>query len=387
VVVGGGGRFLILHLKKLQQLAVFDVSQVKVVKYLPLPTNDIEYTAGLKKMFVGLKDLKQIQRWDLTKLAVELTVAAPEGGINGMGTGANVDGPLVVVGNKRIWLVNPSTLKGEPYPSKHWGNDGSAWGPSQVQVSFDGSSVAFFGGGWAGIEVSNLIGNKVGSVHDGGYVHGHLLIAGNGSLVFPQDGGIVRSDLSSKVTGLEGQPIPGVDSAFSMMFQKGKKASLVLFSNSDPRPLATLRDVPELAKDSKLPIWQRVHLIPRAKVLVTVGEGNDRLVLRKFDLAAELEAEGIDYLFVASAPVTSATKGGKYTYKMDVRSKKGEVKVSLQSGPKGMTVSKDGLIQWSVPGRGEEEVQTVIVEVSDGSTQTIFHTFGIRVGEGSTLKR
>ena len=37
----GGGKYLLLHLKSVRQLAVFDTEQSKVVKYLPLPTSDV----------------------------------------------------------------------------------------------------------------------------------------------------------------------------------------------------------------------------------------------------------------------------------------------------------------------------------------------------------
>jgi hypothetical protein len=36
VAVGGGGRFLVLHVKDKRQLVVFDLSQGKVLKELPL---------------------------------------------------------------------------------------------------------------------------------------------------------------------------------------------------------------------------------------------------------------------------------------------------------------------------------------------------------------
>ena len=105
VVVGGSGRLLILHLKKLRQLAVFDVSQAKVLKYLPMPSSDIVYAAGSKKLFVGVKDLKRIQRWDLTKLELELTVATPEGGVGALACGAASLGPIVMT---QLYLISRS---------------------------------------------------------------------------------------------------------------------------------------------------------------------------------------------------------------------------------------------------------------------------------------
>jgi hypothetical protein len=389
VAVGGAGRYLILHLKKLRQLAIFDVSQAKVIKYLPMPSSDICFAAGLKKLYVGFKDLKRIQRWDLARADLELTVAAPEGGIGALATGASSLGPVVMIGDnsKKFWLVNPATLRAQPYPSKNWGTEGSAWGPVHVHVSFDGSTVVACGGGWAGIELSTLSGNKVTGLHAGSYVNGDTLVSGNGALVFPDGGGMIRSDLTSKVSGIDGKPFPADDPAFSLAFHKDKKKpSLVIYSNADPRPLITLRDLPELAQDSKMPLWQRVHLIPAGKVLVTLGEGHGHLLLRPFDLTKELDAEGIDYLFVESAPLSQARRGMNYRYKMQILSKRGGVKAELQAGPKGMTVSKEGVINWAVPMRPTEDHATVIVQISDASGQTIFHSFGIDLTENVTRR-
>jgi hypothetical protein len=389
VAVGGAGRYIVMNLKKLRQLAVFDVSQAKVTKYLPMPSSDIVFAVGAKKLYVGVKDLKRIQKWDLAKLELELTVAAPEGGVGAIAIGAASLGPVVMIGDnsKKFWLVNATTLKAEPYPSKNWGTEGSAGGPVHIHVSFDGATAIACGGGWAGIELSSINANKVTNVQAGSYVNGDALVSGNGALVFPDGGSIIRSDLTSKVTGVDGHAFPADDPAFSVAFHKDKKKpSLVVYSNADPRPLITLRDLPELAQDSKMPLWQRIHLIPRAKVLVTLGEGHDHLILRKFDLAQELEAEGIDYLFVESAPTAHAQRGSRYTYKLQIRSKKGGVKTELQSGPKGMSISKDGLLQWAVPARPTEDHATVIIQISDGSGQTIFHSFGIDLGESTTRR-
>lgn len=389
-LVGGGGRYLLAHLKKLRQLAVLDVGQAKVIKYLPLPSSDVLFAAGLGKLYIAYKDLRQVQRWDLARLQMELTVAAPEGGVEAIATSPGADGPLLLVGQKRFWILDPASLKATRFPSKNWGTDGSAWGPTRVHVSFDGSTVVACGGGWAGIELSNLAGSRVANQEAGGFVNGDTLVAGNGSLVYPDKGGILRSDLKSKVTAIEGEPFPADDPAFSLAVRqnkdrrKGRSAAsggLVIFANADPRPLITLRNLDELTKDSKLRWEERVHLIPRGKVLITVGDGGDRLILRPFDLARRLDEEGVDYLFVESAPASAATCGARFTYRMRVRSKRGGVKAQLQSGPPGMTISPDGLLTWQVPAHPPEAQVTVIVQVSDDSGQTTFHSFSLLLSE------
>src|SRR5439155_6316637 len=50
--VGGGGRFLIFRLPKTRQLAVFDVTAGRGVKYLPLAEDGALFAAGATKLYV-----------------------------------------------------------------------------------------------------------------------------------------------------------------------------------------------------------------------------------------------------------------------------------------------------------------------------------------------
>ena len=53
VTEGGGGRFLIFYLKKLNQLAVFDVSAARIIKYLPLDAEDVAIAASAYSFFTN----------------------------------------------------------------------------------------------------------------------------------------------------------------------------------------------------------------------------------------------------------------------------------------------------------------------------------------------
>src|SRR5262249_23403607 len=77
VAVGGGGRFLLLALPKMRQVAVFDANEGRVVKYLPVGASDIKLAAGMTKLLVALPESRILQRWDLTSLTREVTVPLP----------------------------------------------------------------------------------------------------------------------------------------------------------------------------------------------------------------------------------------------------------------------------------------------------------------------
>jgi hypothetical protein len=58
LAVGGGGRFLILHLDKIRKLACFDVNEAKVVKYIDLPEDNVKFAAGQDVLLIGLPGAK-----------------------------------------------------------------------------------------------------------------------------------------------------------------------------------------------------------------------------------------------------------------------------------------------------------------------------------------
>lgn len=142
---------------------------------------------------------------------------------------------------------------------------------------------------------------------------------------------------------------------------------------------ASTKRCSELEEKSSLTIQQRVHLIPRANVLVAVGKGSDSLILRSFDLMQALEDEGIDYLIMESTPRRRAERDTEYNYPMKVRSRKGSVKFSLQVAPEGMTISSEGVLTWNVPRKYEGSEAPVIVQVSDDSGREIIHSFRLSI--------
>lgn len=131
---------------------------------------------------------------------------------------------------------------------------------------------------------------------------------------------------------------------------------------------------------------QRYHFIPDAQLLVTIPTNADRLVLRKLNVDEALEKSGIDFLFVASAPVPQATPGKEYSYPVAVKSKKGGLKYKVDAGPAGMKVSPTGTVSWKVPADFKEAQVDVIMTISDSSGQEIFHTFKIAIAEAAKEK-
>src|SRR5262249_28997765 len=76
VAVGGGGRYLILHVAELHKLAVFDVSAAKIKGQIDTPGPAPRFAAGLDKLVV-LQNATTLERYDLETLKLEQTVETP----------------------------------------------------------------------------------------------------------------------------------------------------------------------------------------------------------------------------------------------------------------------------------------------------------------------
>src|SRR4029077_7174861 len=98
---------LIFHLPKLKKLALFDVNETRVTKYIPLAEEDICFTAGLDCVVIGLKKGGKLERWSLTTFELEKSVATPfKEDIKGVLMGHASNGPLVANG----YLLDLSTF-------------------------------------------------------------------------------------------------------------------------------------------------------------------------------------------------------------------------------------------------------------------------------------
>ena len=74
VCVGGGGRFIFLNIPEQKKLAVFDVLEARIVKYLPAAEVGIRFAASLDKLFIANPNAGALQRYSLVSFEREVTV-------------------------------------------------------------------------------------------------------------------------------------------------------------------------------------------------------------------------------------------------------------------------------------------------------------------------
>ena len=109
VTVGGGGRFIILHLAKLRKIAVYDVHEGKIAGYIAQAEDNLFMAAGMDKLMIALPDKKIIQRWNLKTLEREVAAPLPvEGKVTGLCMGSASQGPLLVAGAATLIVRRPS---------------------------------------------------------------------------------------------------------------------------------------------------------------------------------------------------------------------------------------------------------------------------------------
>ena len=117
VAVGGGGRYLIFHLPKQEQLAVFDVNEARIVHTIPAADKDVKFSAGMNALLVVLPAAQTIERWSLATGKRETTAPLPDAeSVRSACLGSASAGPLLLCRNtgqvrNRFQLLDVDTLK------------------------------------------------------------------------------------------------------------------------------------------------------------------------------------------------------------------------------------------------------------------------------------
>jgi len=400
VVAGGGGRLLLFYLKKLQQIAIFDVNQAKIVKYVHLTSDNVCYAAGAGRMIVAAPDQGVLQRWNLRMFEKDLTVALPTASnVQALAMGWASAGPALMYDGSSISFIDPETLR--PADIKLAPSTNVPWWSGQrlnVRASGDGTCFAAWSlsGSPSGIRTMTLEGKAAVPryQHDSA---GALLPSMDGSLLFTAMG-VLDVDLKP-LAGESFQNVACVPSYHPAYFiavanfrayqrsigQPQAKSTLSIYAAADRKLLFSIPADEDFGMNPyvRVPIQgqtllgyeKRLHFFPSANLLVTVSSSRDELRLERLRILDELNKSGIDYLYVDSLPVMSISPGSTYSYAIQVKSKRGGVKLSLDSGPDGMTLSPEGRISWHVPPSLKEVEVPVIVSVKDASDQEIYHSF------------
>ncbi len=374
ICVGGGGRFLILHLPKLKKLAIFDVNAANIVRYIDLKEDKASFAAGLDKLVIAYPTKGSLERWNLLTGEQEFARTQPD--LSHVVMGSASQGPIAT--NRGFFdlltllPVPILTPRGLPSATSPVSADGTVFGAWKTNQS-PGTSISFV-----------LTGNELKRFEEGD--HGHVAPGPDGRQLFTK-----RGVLSSQLTGLshitydQGYCLPSSEPNFYLSLTSdkvptGNALSVYLLGVKEP-----------ILKDAKFDHgirfdgwdresfgpWKRVFFIPQAKLIVFFPHGNDRLELRRLDVDDLLDKSDIDYMYVTSPSTALARRGTVFSFGLTARSRRG-ASFGRRSSPEGLEITPAGAMEWHVPQDFRDDMVSLVAILSDGRRE-VFHTMTIRI--------
>jgi S1-C subfamily serine protease len=395
VAVGGGGRFLILYLRTLHQLAIFDTSVARIVKYLPTGSQKIVFTAGAEQLMVGSVAQNVISSYSLKTFEKEATATMPvTGSISAIIMGAHSQGPLLVVSGTEnppeafLSLVDPATLA----LKRTWPRTKLTFlgirDTFQIRASADGKVFSTWdtASDPSGLRTMTFEGNDVQM----NYLHepvapvvpgpdGRVMYTAKG--LYTVEAKLIGQPESYNQGGLR---IPAIQGNYYIEIDGKGRMTLCLPGAPNTRiPIPKLDDMgiedfwQRRDENSSFTLDKRFHFIPDAHLIIYIPNTNDRLLLRQIDPGQAIKDAKMDYLSVSSSPVTSAAANSSFVYQIQVESNRGGVEFQLVSSPRGMKLTPSGKLTWTTGATPSEE--NVIIRITDASDKEFFHAFKIYI--------
>jgi hypothetical protein len=422
VSIAGSGQHLVLKLKGEKRLAVLDTSSHKI-ETIELPSADFAFAAGADVAVVFLRETNELQSWDLKSLKmIKAKEFADPIDVVRMVMGHSWNGMAILRVKRRNdqnlqqphWLLDVRTLSVIKSPGSqemNFAQMGPLMGAGEnlhYRASGDLSRVTC----WASNQSPTGVGLwvRVESTYRGMYNHdsaGYLAI-GDNNIIYTGSGAIM-SDAAAPASpnafqqiGTVGKIadqslIPGLGGRFFLGI--GLDGQLGVYQADHETPLCTLDAMAQWARpkstnpnvgqpgNAKVPpgmidpfsptqltLDKRFVFAPSLGYIAYLPSTDDRLVFRRFDLRASLEAAGQDYLIVLSSPRTQARADSVWTYTMKSIARREPVKYILERAPEGMTLSPQGQLSWKIPARIEGRGRVIVV-VEDTGGKQVRHAF------------
>jgi S1-C subfamily serine protease len=403
VAIGGAGRFLIIGMAGEKQLILFDLSEAKIAATVNLPEEKFLLAADRNHLIVYLPTTQIFQRWSLSNFQKEAEVPNPLGTeVKALAMGSTSSGPLVAYAptsdalSHDIKFLDPTTLapvksKFGPFPAQTKVGD-----PSKTSLicSADGEMIVvrsksdFLIPRWraVGIQWIPITGAKAPMPSaDGQFIIDH-------GQVFNDKGQALGPNRSRKgaavwcVPALQGNLSLSLNETHDESNQVFLKPMLHIGGEAEtlavlPQRIDSLSGLVNWFTGQTDPFERHVFLAPEYGVLAVIPWENNRIEVYRVGLDQVLKESKRDYLFVLGQPPAEAKKGAAYRYAINVKSKKGDVKIKLESSPAGMQMEGDHTLVWDVPRDFSDKEVNVVVSIVDASGQAIRHSFWIHLDE------
>jgi hypothetical protein len=320
VVVGGAGRYLVLKLPGAKRLAVFDVNAAQLVGSIPIKNENDRFAAGLEDVMVLQGASGTMERYSLKTLKRDASVALPvKGLIKSVAMGSASRGPLLVhwsVGDQQLdhatfTLIDPIRMRVRENDVKVYPALGTSYRDLvHLRASANGSVFGMWCTSHSPSGVGVIVATEPGAQTY--YAHtslGHVVPGPDGMALFtgrgtcrpqvsltqteePQDGSVLPAEhgvmfLRIGPQGDTGHGAPRRNNAPNRQPAVTKGETLTICTPGRDKSIARLTDVdtvagPEDWLNHDFTFDKRVHLIPDARLVITIPNSNDRLVLYRY---------------------------------------------------------------------------------------------------------
>jgi hypothetical protein len=310
VAVGGAGRYLVLHLPGLHKLAVFDVSAAEVIGHIPVKEDKCLFAAGLKDVVVLLPGAGTIERWSLKTFEREVVTALPVKGVpKAVAMGSASRGPLLVhwatgtqdLDRASFALVNVERMQLVESDLKVYPALGHSYRDLvHLRASANGRVFGMWCTSHSPSGVGVIIAGAAGTEsYYGHWSGGHVVPGPDGTVLFTRVGTCAPQQSLTNMQQPQGNAVlPACHGDYYLSLPQagtpqpgrppaGPAGAVTLRALGKDRPIATLADLNLPAPGEE---WikhdftfdKRVHLIPEARLIITIPASNDRLVLYRF---------------------------------------------------------------------------------------------------------
>jgi hypothetical protein len=294
VCVGGGGRYLILHVPTARKLVVFDTSTLKVARTLAVTTDDLLFAAGMDKLVVVYPVEKSIVRYALATLKYEAdapleTTQRPTFAAMGSGTA----GPLVLGGvpsqmnasRMALTFLDLETFKEVKIDKAEGDFQVTTAAPAHLRVSADGRTLGLWRAELlpSGVQIARLAGNTIRGAYKADSA-GEVTPGPDGQKVYTEQG---VYDLDARPEDSRTPVVPALEGTghLSVSGPAAGKRTVRVWGPAADKPLATFDDLPgfngqrdPFQRDNpNLALDHRLFWVPPARVLILVPPAADRL--------------------------------------------------------------------------------------------------------------
>lgn len=408
--LAAGGKLLLLYLKEIKKVAVFDIQKERIITLIPIGSENALITAGIDKMLAILPSETLVESYSLKSFKREKVKPIPiQGYIKNATMGYASHGPLLILSadstetsakmQYSLWDINTLEelqIKEFDAAKRRFDDD--------IHIRASGNGKVFgcgkFNSGNICIETFTIIDDRV-KVSFQPNKAGHIVPNSDGTKILTGLGIVMTPEVKEKIPKdrKKRMPViptlhpnlyisvptkPNVGHSSNKLPFKGMKPGLHIFGQKNRivfLPDLKLGEPPEKRYNSPyddFTIDKRVIYDPDSGQLISIPYTNDRLIVYNFNFIEKMEESNLDYFYVISTPPSEFQEGQTYQYDMQLISKHGGLEYELSNSPKGMTIDSNGRINWKIPSDFSIPKVYVIVTVRDKNGNKIFDSFTIK---------